>query len=106
MKGCWAPPHGRCEDTDPSEEAGVIREVREETALSVSPIRKVHTQFADTKVNTVSFWVVQSEGGEVTLDAESSNFGWYDIKEILELPLYPGTKNFFEKVKAGEISVE
>lgn len=44
MKGLWAPPHGRLEENDESEEAGVVREVFEETGLTVRPIQKVHTQ--------------------------------------------------------------
>lgn len=106
MKGRWAPPHGRCEAVDASEEDGVTREVYEETRLTVSPVGKVHTQLADTKVKTVSFWVVRSGGEEVVLDSESSDFGWFTIDEALKLPLYPGTKTFFEKVRTREISLE
>jgi ADP-ribose pyrophosphatase YjhB (NUDIX family) len=106
MKGLWAPPHGRCETTDVSEEAGVIREVREETGLSVEPVRKVFTQPADTKVKTVSFWLVKTIGNSrVTLDEESSRSGWFTINEALKISLYPGTKTFFEKVLAGEVDI-
>lgn len=105
LRGCWAPPHGRCEPTDATEEAGVVREVREETGLMVTPIRKVLTQPADTKITTVSFWIVDSEPGPPKLNGESSAWGWFDTNEALRLPLYPGTKLFFEKVKAGEIEL-
>jgi 8-oxo-dGTP pyrophosphatase MutT (NUDIX family) len=105
MKGYWAPPHGRCEPTDSSEEAGVIREVKEETNLSVKPVRKVLTQPADTKIKTVSFWVVDSDSHIPTLNEESSSFGWFSIDEAMGLDLYPGTKLFFEKVKSGEVEL-
>lgn len=107
MLGYWAPPHGRCEATDASEENGVMRETREETGLEVKPVKKLLTQPADTKVKTVSFWLVSLLGGEITIDtSETSNHGWFTVDEALNMKLYPGTKLFFEKVKTGEISLE
>ncbi|HEY8999424.1 MAG TPA: NUDIX domain-containing protein [Candidatus Saccharimonadales bacterium] len=105
MKGCWAPPHGRCELTDASEEEGVIREVREETGLAVLPVRRVLTQPADTKIKTVSFWVVIGESSDPKLNEESVSFGWFSVDEALSLELYPGTRVFFEKVKSGEVEL-
>lgn len=105
MLGKWAPPHGRCEITDKSEEDCVARETQEETQLRVKPIRKLWTQEADTKVKTVSFWLVEIIGGEIGIEAESSRYGWFSLDEILELNLYPGTKTFFELVKGGKISI-
>jgi 8-oxo-dGTP diphosphatase len=106
MKGHWAPPHGRCETSDPSEKDGVIREVKEETGLDVSPVQVILTQPADTKVKTVSFWLVDSTNETVQLDEESSDFGWFSPAEALELQLYPGTKLFFEKVINNEIGLD
>ena len=105
MKGLWAPPHGRCESTDQSEVEAVVREVKEETGLEIVPIEKLYTQPADTKVKTVSFWLVETEGTVVHLDAESSRSGWFTLEEALALPLYPGTKSFFEMVKQGVIDL-
>lgn len=105
MQGYWAPPHGRCEPSDKTEEDGVIREVFEETGLKVTPIKKVFTQPADTKVKTVSFWLVELRGGELSLNEESSSAGWFSIKQVLSMKLYPGTKSFFDKVTSGEISI-
>ena len=106
MKGRWAPPHGRCEASDASEAAGVIREVKEEKGLTVTPIRSVRTQPADTKVKTVSFWlVIVDHESQITLDEESSAYGWFMLDEALALPLYPGTQSFFTRVKNGEISL-
>lgn len=105
MHNRWAPPHGRCEASDASEVASVIREVKEETGLDVIPIKKLHTQPADTKVKTVSFWLVKAQSTDVTLNEESSQADWFTIDEALRLPLYPGTKLFFEKVKDGSIFI-
>jgi 8-oxo-dGTP diphosphatase len=105
MRGRWAPPHGRCEDADLTEENSVIREVREETGLDAKPIRAILTQPADTKVKTVTFWLVETKNQKVHIDKESSQFGWYSLEEALKLSLYPGTKIFFEKVSKGEIEL-
>ena len=107
MHGSWAPPHGRCEDTDESEEACVIRETLEETGLTIKPLKRLLTQQADTKVKTVSFWLVDFVSGKLDIDtSETSRFGWFSIDEALKIKLYPGTKLFFEKVKSGELSIE
>jgi len=106
MLGRWAPPHGRCETTDESEAAGVERETFEETGLLVKPLRKLLTQPADTKVKTVSFWLVELRGGELAIDpSETARHGWFTVDEALGMKLYPGTKLFFDKVVAGEINL-
>jgi len=106
MQGYWAPPHGRCDEKDTSEEESVAREVLEETGLVVKPVRKLWTTKADTKVETVSFWLVNIVGGAMKLDkAESSEHGWFSLEEALKLKLYPGTKMFFELVKEEKITI-
>lgn len=106
MLNKWAPPHGRCEADDVSEEDAVIREVREETGLKARPVRKLWTTTADTKVKTVSFWLAEYIGGEIKLDTdESSEYNWFSAEEALALQLYPGTKEFFLLVKSGEIII-
>jgi ADP-ribose pyrophosphatase YjhB (NUDIX family) len=106
LNGAWAPPHGRCEATDNSEEEGVVREVKEEVGLDVKTVKKLLTQPADTKVKTVSFWLVELVGGELEIDpGEASESGWFTLDEALDLNLYPGTNIFFQKVKSGEIGL-
>ena len=106
LKGAFAPPHGRCETDDFSEENAVIREVKEETNLNIVPIKKLLTQKADTKVKTVTFWLTDLIDGDIEIDSgEVSSYGWFDINEVLELELYPGTRIFFEKIKSGEIVI-
>ena len=104
--GLWKPPSGRAEEFDLDEEATVMREVKEETDLEVKPIKKLWTTKADTKVKTVSFWLAEIIGGDLKIDErEASEFKWATTDEALELKLYPGTKKFFEKVKAGKIEI-
>lgn len=107
MLGHWSPPHGQCEKTDKNEEATVIREVKEETNLTVNPIKKVWTTAADTKIKTVSFWLTEIIEGEIKIDEqESSEYGWFTVDESLGLKLYPGTKKFFELVKQKILTIK
>lgn len=53
----------------------------------------------------VSFLIVEHGEGQPVLDDESSAYGWLSIDEALGLQLYPGTKLFFEKIKAGEVTL-
>lgn len=95
MKDYWAPPHGRCQESDLTEEQSVTRETFEETNLIVKPIKKIWSTKADTKINTVSFWLADIISGDIKLNNESSEYGWFSITDALQLQLYPGTKQFF-----------
>ena len=106
MFNYWAPPHGRCNNSDASERNSVIREVREETSLHVKPIKKIWTIDADTKVKTVSFWSTEIVDGEINIDKrESSEYGWFTLGEALKLKLYPGTKKFFVLLKEEKLAL-
>ncbi len=98
MLGCWAPPHGRMEENE-SEPEAVIREVKEEVGLDVEPIKKITETKADTKVKTVEWWEARIKGdAKINIDEEEvADFGWFSVREALELKLYPGTKLFLEK---------
>lgn len=40
MLDYWAPPHGRCDESDKNEKDTVVREALEETNLQVLPLKK------------------------------------------------------------------
>jgi ADP-ribose pyrophosphatase YjhB (NUDIX family) len=107
MKDHWAPPHGLCEpDTDNTEEDSVKREAFEKVGLQVTPLKKLYTRSADTKAKTVSFWLAKLVGpADISINPfKSSAHGWYTPKDALAtLTLYPGTKDFLQRVAAGEI---
>lgn len=105
MLDYWAPPHGRCDESDKNEKDTVAREALEETNLQVLPFKKVWTTEADTKVKTISFWLAEIISGEIKIDKrESSEYGWFTIDEALNLKLYPGTKKFFVLLKQRDIT--
>ena len=105
LNGHFGPPHGRSNPDDIDEMAVVIREVQEEVGLTVKPVRKLVTVPADTKVKTVSFWLVDVVGEmNIKIDpSEASEYGWYTADEALKLTLYPGTRVFFEEVVVGKL---
>ena len=106
MSGYWGPPHGRCIPEDLSEWNCVAREVLEETNLNVRPTRKLWTTKADTKVESVSFWLVEVLGGNIRVDVkESRGHGWFTLEDALKLKLYPGTRRFFILLKENRIQI-
>ncbi len=106
MLGYWGPPHGVCEVIDQCEEDCIVREVSEETTLKIKPIKKLWTTTGDTKVKTVSFWIIEIISGEIKINKEeSSDCGWFSLDEAMKLKLYPGTKRFFQLVKEGKIKI-
>jgi len=106
MLGYWGPPHGRCTPEDLSEWNCVTREVLEETSLNVRPIWKLWTTKADTKVESVSFWLVEVISGNIRTDAkESCSHGWFTLDDALKLKLYPGTRRFFTLLKENRIQI-
>ncbi len=103
--GYWSGPHGVCKDEDVLEEETVVRETLEECGITVKPLRKLYTQAADTKVSTVSFWeaeLTNQKNVTFKLDPrEVREIDWIPYEDIVncKVPLYPGTKDFFNKYK-------
>ncbi len=106
--GLWSPPHGRINSLDKDETESVEREVFEETRLRVKSLNKLITLPADYKVKSLSFWQAELIKDEkVVLDKnEASSFGWFSLKEIMDLPLKTATKTFFEMVLDRKIKLQ
>jgi 8-oxo-dGTP pyrophosphatase MutT (NUDIX family)/phosphoglycolate phosphatase-like HAD superfamily hydrolase len=99
--GSWSGPHGRCQPEDILEEETVVREAREECGVEVKPLRSLYTRKADTKVETVSFWLAPlREDSPLPRNAcprEVTAVGWFPLQEVFSdsFSLYPGTRDFF-----------
>jgi len=106
MFGCWTPPNGQCETCDQGEKDCVIREVLEKVNLNVKPIKKIWTAKGDTKVKTISFWLVEVIDGKIKINKrKSSNYDWFSLNEIMKLKLYPATKHFFQLLQENKVKI-
>jgi ADP-ribose pyrophosphatase YjhB (NUDIX family) len=106
LNGFWAPPHEICEKKDNSEEETVMRGVLEEVGLHTKPIKPLWTTKADTKIKTVSFWLVELKSQDIKANPrEVAEYGWFTVDEALKLDLFPGTRIFFSKLKSKEIQI-
>lgn len=103
--GCWAGPHGRCRADDYVEEEAVRRETAEEVGVEVRALEPLHCMAADTKVSTVTFWSARLLEGQPpphpARPHEVAAVAWVSFDEIAAgLPLYPGTRAFFDRFTA------
>lgn len=95
----WGFPAGVCRDDDKNEKESLIKIVLKETDLKITPVKKLFSMKADTKIKRVSFWLTQlNDTKEVHIDPIGSlDYGWFTPRHALKLKLYPGTRNFFLK---------
>ena len=97
--GYWAPLSGKIEPGE-SQEATVIREVKEEVGLSVRPQRKVWENVSASGSHTLHWWLAEYVGGALTLDRrEVSDVRWVTVNEICGLgQTFAGDREFFQSV--------
>ncbi len=97
--GYWAPLSGKIEPGE-SQEATVIREVKEEVGLSVRPQRKVWENVSASGSHTLHWWLADYVGGALTLDRrEVSDARWVTVNEICGLgQTFAGDREFFQSV--------
>lgn len=96
-RGKWGPVHGAMEEGEIQEEA-VVRETREEVGLVVDPIERIAKTPADYKVDKLHWWTAEREKGKIAVDeSEISDYGFFGMDEVFDLPLLPQAQNFFEE---------
>lgn len=81
--GKWCFPGGKLEGNETPEEA-VLRELKEETDLSCSIIRKADPYFGEGELGTWKIYpfLVKTDSREVTINFEHSSFKWVELDEI------------------------
>ena len=108
LAGLWGVPAGKLEaEEDPLE--GVIREVKEETKISLNPkelkkFKLVYVRYPEIDFEYHMFYIRMKEKPKVVLDGkENSNYMWATKEAALKLPLIPDEEPcvelFFSEVK-------
>jgi 8-oxo-dGTP pyrophosphatase MutT (NUDIX family) len=102
LPGYWAPLSGTLEPGETQEEC-LVREVREEVGLRVSPVAKVwESQTHDGKFR-LHWWMAEAEEVEVVMDpGEVSDVRWVTPQEFSDLqPVFAADREFFDRVLPG-----
>jgi 8-oxo-dGTP pyrophosphatase MutT (NUDIX family) len=97
--GFWAPLSGTIE-AEESQEDALVREVREEVGLEVTPRAKVWESSTDDGSFVLHWWTAEPDPGPVNPDPrEVSAFQWVTAAEFLNLqPTFKGDRAFFEEI--------
>ncbi|MEW2397447.1 NUDIX domain-containing protein [Streptomyces sp. NPDC046862] len=97
--GYWAPLSGKLEPGESQAEA-LVREVREEVGLTVSPLAKVWESETDDRQFRLHWWTADVEEGEVVMQpGEVSDARWVTVAEFLRLrPTFAEDREFFERI--------
>ncbi|MBA2808250.1 NUDIX hydrolase [Streptomyces sp. KM273126] len=101
--GYWAPLSGKVEPGESQAEA-LVREVREEVGLKVSPLAKVWESETDDRQFRLHWWTAdvggaEGEGEVVMQPGEVSDARWVTVEEFLALdPTFVEDREFFERI--------
>jgi len=96
FSGCFYPPAGHLEDGE-DEKTALVREIKEELNLEVSPLRKFAETEGDVKDQLTSWWSCEIIDGEFKVNGEEiAKAGFFTRAEMEKMSLWPATKKFFE----------
>jgi len=90
--GLWSIPGGKCASGE-SAAAACVREVAEETGLTVAVVRfagRVEREAPGGGVFVIDDFVCRVVGGELRAGDDAADARWLTRAELVELPLVPG----------------
>ena len=95
----WAPPTGKIEKGEPQADA-VVREVREEVGLEVTPIRKVWQCVSADGTHNLHWWLSRYEHGDLRLaPREVQEASWWTPEQFaLTAATFDTDREFFASV--------
>ncbi len=91
-----------------SEEEALIREFREEIAVTLRPLRRLWRCTTDWKVE-LAWWLgeLEPDAAPVANPAEVASVHWFTPEEMAALPdLLPSNREFLDLVLRGEIHLD
>jgi 8-oxo-dGTP diphosphatase len=96
--GYWAPLNGKTEAGE-DQEGALVREVREEVALSVRPVRKVWENISASGSHKLHWWLAEWVSGDFKLDPrEVADARWLGVDEVLRLErTFESDREFFKR---------
>jgi 8-oxo-dGTP diphosphatase len=104
--GAFCFPGGAIEDAE-SEEEALVREIREELGVPISPVRRIWESVTPWQVH-LSWWLTQLDMAFVLNPdpSEVESVHWLTPAQISELPnLLESNRQFLEALSAGEIDL-
>jgi 8-oxo-dGTP pyrophosphatase MutT (NUDIX family) len=103
LSGKYYPPSGWVEIGEEDKDA-VVRELKEELKLNIQPLRKIADFPGDLDDLMLHFWECEILSGEIEMDVvELNDVGWFTIKQMKEMALYPATIRLFKEFLKEEL---
>lgn len=94
--GLYYPPGGRVEAGE-SEQQALEREIYEELALIVNPVRKIAETPGDIPGLLVHWWECITQNYNYTIDPEEiSDVGFFTEEAMRKMSVFPATQAFFK----------
>ncbi len=95
--GFYYPPGGHVEGNENPAQA-LVREMKEELSLDVKPTKEIDITPGDMQNQETHWWHCELLGGTLSIQKEElSDASYFTQEEMKQLPIWPATKQFFDK---------